>query len=171
MGATAVKMMMEWQRRRIYGLARALDMSTRSPDRDDDLHLLVDGIAGRPSLQDLTFDEANRIIAELEHRSRFGAPTTSARKEPAEKPGGVSIGQQRKIIALMCELRKLDEKPNYATIEKRVAGIIRRELKITATEQDPYAWLTYRHGLKLIEIIKGYLESARRRAQARSDTG
>jgi len=167
----AVKMMAEWQRRSIYGFARELGMSTHSPDGDDDLHLLVDGITGRTSMKELTFDEANKVISELKHRGRFGATASPSRKEPTEKPGGVSIGQQRKIIALMCELRKLDETPNYATIEKRVTGIIRRELKITATEQDPYAWLTYRHGLKLIEIIKGYLESARRKAQARSGVG
>lgn len=167
----AEKLIQAWQRKRMYGLARELGMTTHSKDKDDELHLLAARITGSGSLAALTCAAANKVIVELEHRQRFGTPSSPSRTEPVEKPGGVSIGQQRKIIALMCELRKLDEQPNYATIEKRVAGIIRRELKITATEQDPYAWLTYRHGLKLIEVIKGYLDSARRRASARGDAG
>ncbi len=166
-----VKSMQPYQRARIYGLARELGMSTRSAYGDDDLHVLVEGITGKDSLTLLDGDEAERVIAELKHRGRFGAPATPPPTAIPEKPGGVSAGQRGKILALMLELRKLDETPNRATIEKRVAGIIARELKITASEKDPYAWLTYRDGVKLIEVIKGYLNTAGRRAEARSGTG
>jgi hypothetical protein len=142
-------------------------MTTKSDDGSDDLHQLIESRTGKDSLAGLTAAEADGILGELNHRSRFGVPAAPARKDPVEKPDGVSIGQQKKIIALMCELRKLDETPNPATIEKRVAGIIRRELNITATEKDPYAWLNYHHGCKLIEVIKGYLETAKRKAEVR----
>ena len=156
--AEASKVINADQRKRMYGLARELGMSTRSLDQDDDLHLLVAGITGKQSLRSLTYTEAEQIIGELRHRQRFRTDP-----QPSEKPGGVTIGQQKKIIALMCELRKFDDPPSRATIEQRVSGVIRRELHIEATANAPYQWLNYRHGNKLIEVIKGYLDTAQRK--------
>ncbi len=165
------KIIQTWQRKRMYGLARELGMTTHSKDKDDELHLLVEGITGSGSLSALTFASANKVIGELEHRQRFGPIPPPGQEQPTEKLGGVSIGQQKKIIALMCELRKYDAIPSTATIEQRVAGIIHRELKMTAVAKDPYSWLTYKDGRKLIEIIKGYLATAARKSDVRSETG
>lgn len=168
----ATKMIQPWQRSRIFGLARELGMSTKSDDGSDDLHLLIDSRTGKGSLTRLTADEANGLLGELDHRRRFGpAPAPRARFVFTERPGGVTDGQYRKIVALMCELRKLDEKPVAATIERRVAGIIREYLHMSAAPEDPYRWLKYTHGVKLIEVIKGMLETARRKSQERSGGG
>lgn len=153
--------------RTIYGMASLLGLVDRSGSKDDNLHQLVESRTGKDSIAALTSDEADTIIGELKHMQRFGNGHPSVKKA---RPGGVSPGQQRKIIALVCELRKLDKKKNDTTVEARVAGIIRRELKITAVAADPYIWLSYQDGVKLIEVIKGYLESARRKAK-RSDAG
>ncbi|MFV0401694.1 MAG: regulatory protein GemA [Oscillospiraceae bacterium] len=159
------KIIIASQRAKIFALCRELGMSTHSQSRDDDLHIMLLGLVEKDSLKELSFDEAGKVIRELQHRQRFGSTPKP------KKPGAVSEGQKRKVIALMCELRKLDTEPVKATIERRVAGIIRRELKIDATSRDPYAWLDYQDGKKLIEVIKGYLSTAKRRAESRGDTG
>lgn len=171
------KMISDAQRSKIFALARELGMSTHSREKDDDLHLLIDGLVAKPSITLLISDEAYKVIAELEHRARFCTPNPAPAKQPTPKPkrtakpGGMSEGQQKKIIALMCELRKCDAVYNKASIEQRVSGIIRRELHIDAIASDPYAWLTYKDGVKLIEVIKKYLDNARNKAQARSGVG
>lgn len=145
----------------IYALAASMNLVHRD-NKDDPLHQLVIGLTGESSIASLTAEQALEVLLELNLRKKAAyAASSSAGKRPiTEKPGGVSAGQQKKIIALMCELRKLDVPPNRASIEKRVAGIIRKYLHISATEKEPYAWLTYRHGLKLIEVIKGQLNTA-----------
>lgn len=151
----------------IYRMGAALGMVGRH--KDDPLHDMVSGLTGKQSVSKLSGAEAAKIIGELKHRLRYTG--TDAPAPTHHLPGGVTVGQQRKILALMCELRKLDETPISATIEERVAGIIRKELQITAPAKDIYVWMSYRDGSKLIEIIKGYLASAQRKAAARSDTG
>lgn len=167
------KMIQGWQRSRIFGLARGQGMSTRSADQSDDLHQLIHSRTDKISLTDLTYDEAYCIIDQLTYRKTFDQSRTPVHKKFVfkETPGGMSEGQYKKVVALMCELRKLDATPSKATIEQRVAGIVRRELHITASEDSPYSWLTYRHGVKLIEIIKGYLDTARRKSEKGCKSG
>ena len=142
----------------IHGLARELGVSVHDPDGTDDLHTLAAGLTGKTSLRSLSHDEAEQLIGELKHRIRFGfSPLLQ------ENPGGITSGQRKKILALMCEMRKLDSTPSKATIEQRVAGIIRRELHISSVASAPYAWLTYKDGSHLIDIIKKYLEHAQAR--------
>lgn len=160
-----MEMITKEQVKSIYRMGASLGMVERG--RDDPLHQLVAGLTGKESVSRLSRDEAAKIINELRHRLRFTSGSAPAR----QLPGDVTEGQQRKILALMCELRKLDDTPNSASIEERVAGIIRKELHMTAPVSDPYVWLSYRDGGKLIEIIKGYLASAQRKATARGDTG
>ena len=159
-----------WQRKRIYGLARELDMTTHSPDKDDELHLLVSGITGINSLSSLTYSDAGKVIAELSHRLRFGG-TVSDNKHP-ETPGGVSSAQQSKIWAMMYELAGYDQVPSTASLGDRLAGIIRKELKMDATAKEPFKWLRHEHGMYLTDkVLKPYIRSAKRKAQARSETG
>lgn len=162
MAEAAIRMMSAEQRMRIYGLAKELKMSTRSAEKDDELHQLVAGITGKDSLQTLTCDEAERILGELRHRRRMRETFV-----PSAKPSGVTPGQQQKMIALICELRKCDNPPSNATVEQRVAGIIQSKLHIDAVAAKPYQWLTYQQGNQLIEITKGILATAQRRVQAK----
>lgn len=160
-----MEMITKEQVKTIYRMGASLGMVERG--RDDPLHHLVAGLTGKESVSELSGAEASKVIGELRHRLRF----SSGAAPKAHLPGGVTEGQQRKILALMCELRKLDEAPISATIEERVAGIIQKELRITAPARDIYVWMSYRDAVKLIEIIKGYLASAQRKAAARSDAG
>lgn len=150
----------------IYKLGAALGLVERN-NHDDPLHQLVQGISGKDNVTALSQEEAAKVLGELIHRMRYGN-----RKVPLESSrGGVSGGQQQKILALMLELRKYDKTPSTATVEQRVAGIIRREFQQSATPSAPYRWLTYRDGARLIEIIKGYLATAQRKMQTEGTEG
>jgi hypothetical protein len=149
-------------------------MTTKSDDKTDELHLLVSSRAGKDSLTALTSAEAAGVIAELEHNQRFGASAAQPAKKKfvfREVPGGISEGQYGKIVALMCELRKYDDKPYKASIEMRVSGIIWKYLHINAPHEDPYRWLKGHHGVKLINTLVGMLETAKRQAEQRRGTG
>lgn len=166
------KTIQPWQRSRIFGLARELGMSASSNDKSDDLHMLIASRTGKDSLKVLTAAEADSLLGELGHRRRFGGPPApDSRFVFTERPGGLSEGQYRKVIALMCELRKLDEARSPATIEQRVAGIVRQYLHLSSSEKDPYAWLSYKDGNRLIECLKGMLNSAKKKAARGSGDG
>lgn len=169
----ATKMIQSWQRSRIFGLARDLGMTTKSDDKSDDLHLLIDSRTGKDSLTKLTYDEANGVIGELDHRHRFHSePAPGKPKRRSAKAGGVSARQQKFIWALMYDLNKYD--PSPASLGDRLSGIIKEVLKIDATAKDPFRWLDARHGNPLTEAVKGCVASARKKAEmkdARSGAG
>jgi hypothetical protein len=168
------KMIQPWQRSRIYGLCRELGMSTKSDDKTDELHLLISSRTEKDSLTTLTFAEADGVIREFEHNLRFSGPAVPPAGKKfvfKEIPGGISEGQYKMIVALMCELRKYDEKPYKATIEMRVSGIIWKYLHINAPPYDPYRWLKGHHGVKLINTLNGMLETAKRQDAQRRATG
>jgi len=157
----------------IYALGASLNIVGRGTS-DDNLHQLVEGITGKDSVLGLTQAEADKVLAELRQRMRLEnqtAPLKSKKQHP-EKPGGLTSSQQKKIWAMMYELRSYDEKPNPASLGDRLAGIIRKELHIDATAQNPFAWLNHPDGTILIDQkLKNYIRSAKRKALARRDTG
>jgi len=152
---------------RIWSAARALGITS------NELHDIVERETGKHSLKDLTdkqVDYIGTLLWNMDAGREYVPKQTSSFKFE-ETPGGVSEGQYKKIIALMCELRKLDAAPIPATLEQRVAGIIKAYLRMSASSDNPYRWLKYYHGVKLIETIKGILDTAQRKAQARSGSG
>lgn len=166
-----IKMIQPWQRSRIFGLARELGLTTKSEDKSDNLHQLIDSRTGKASLTMLTFDEANGLLGELGHQQRFGNnPSGPKGKKRPEKPGGVSAKQQNMIWAMMYELRGYDLTPSTASLGDRLAGIIRKELQMDATAENPFAWLDNADGRHLIDkVLKHYVRTAKRKATARSD--
>lgn len=75
----------------------------------------------------------------------------------------MSDGQRRKVWRLMYQLEELDDKPSSAKLGDRLCGIIKKELHIDCTSKQPFRWLTYQQGSKLIEKLKKYVENAQRR--------
>lgn len=86
-----------------------------------------------------------------------------AQKREKKGIGKMSDGQIRKVWQLMYSLEKLDIKPSSARLGDRLCGIIKKELHIDAIPKDPFSWLTYQQGVKLIEILKKYIANAQRR--------
>lgn len=156
------------QTQRIYGMAAALGMVV-SGSHDDALHDLVANIAGKDSVRALDDAEYKAVVAELAQRikiNQLDEPPAKAKrtKRHEERPGGMTEGQQRKVWQQMYQLQGCDKQPNPASLGARLAGIVKKELKIDATERDPLRWVTYEQGVKLIDKLKQYTKSAEQKA-------
>lgn len=147
------------QIRKIYAIAQELHMVTR--DRDDVLHDLITQMTGKASVKELTYDEACQVIGELEAKQGTPPPRHKPRKVRLVKQGGVSDGQKRKVWALMYQLERIS--PSVTPVGKRLCAIIKKELQMDAFEKDPFAWLNYKAAAKLIECLKGYIQSAQKK--------
>ena len=130
-----------FQMKKIYAIGHALGITGNGSE--DELHILVSGVTGKDSIKELSYQEAMAVIKRLEDlQGGTAAPKPSSRKpkEHSQRPGGVTSGQQKKIWALMYELKKSDK--------------------------NPFAWLTFSQGNTLIEVLKGYLKSLERKEEA-----
>lgn len=157
----------QFQIRKIYAIGNALGI-TSSGSGEDELHTLVGGVTGKDSIKSLTYKEAGAVIARLEELQGKAAspkPRNNKPKEHKSRPGGVTSGQQKKIWALMYELKKYDAVPNEVQLGDRLCAIIKKEFHADAIAKNPFAWLTFENGNNLIEIIKGYVASARKRGE------
>lgn len=152
-----------YQMKKIYAISGALGM-TQQGNREDELHLLVTGLTGKESVKELTYREAQTVIARLSQIQGSQAPpkTKRDRKHPS-RPGGVTSGQQKKIWALMYELQKYDEAPSAVSLGDRLCAVIKKELKVDAIARVPFAWLDFEQGSQLIEALKKYIESTRKK--------
>lgn len=147
------------QTRRIYAMGARLGI-LESGNKNDMLHTLVFGLTKKESIRSLSDNEYQMVVRELSARLR----NSEIKKRRAENTKGMmSDGQQRKVWQLMYQLEKLDEKPSDAKLGDRLCGIIRKEIHIDCISKQPFRWLTYQQGVKLIEILKKYIANAQRR--------
>lgn len=149
-----------WQVKKIYAIANAVGL-VNPRDNPDELHLLVQAVTGRKSVKTLAYNEANKVITELE-RLQGGAPAKS--KTRSERPGGPTDGQQRKIWALMYQLKQLDREKVDTPLGERLCGVIRKELRVDAAPEKPFVWLTQKSANRLIEVLKAYTRNAKKKA-------
>lgn len=157
------------QRGQIFAISSALGLT--GGGRDDELHVLIYGLTGKESIKALNREDAEKVIRRLkELQGPHTAPEKSGKeyrkKEKKHVPGGVSAGQERKVWALMYALKEYDKKESPASLGKRLSAIIKKELKIDATEKAPLQWLDFRKGNTLIEILKKYIEREEKKARA-----
>lgn len=148
----------------IYALGAGLHIVGRG--HDDELHALVDGLTGKESVASLDRDEAQRVIAELMRRMRGTPPVPPVRKKPRryeEAPGGITTDQQRKVWALMYELKKFDRSPVDVSLGDRLCGIIRRQFGMDCSPKKPMQFLDQAAGGELIEFLKNYCYNAEKR--------
>lgn len=152
---------------KIYGMASVLGM-VEQDSKEDALHQLVYGITGKASVRELTQKEQNTVIAELRKRLRTERPNNQ--KEPERnRPNKMTPNQKKKAWALLHELAELT--PSDAEIEKRMAGIVRKELHITSSAADPLRWASFSDGSKLIEQLKRYVRHAKEKAAIQDESG
>lgn len=157
----------QFQIKKIYAIGSALGI--KGSGSGDELHALVGGVTGKDSIKSLTYQEAGAVIARLEELQGKAASPRSRSRKPQEhqsRPGGVTSGQQKKIWALMYELKKYDEVPNDVQLGDRLCAVIKKEFGEDAIAKNPFAWITFEQGNNLIEILKGYVASARKRGEA-----
>jgi len=149
------------QIRKIYAIGQALGIVR--PDHNDDLHTLIDAMTGKGSVRELTYMEASAVIRELELlQGTRSSRSTGQPKRHQAVAGGMTEGMQRKAWALMYDLQKYS--PSSAALVNRLCGIIKNDLKIDSTPKKPFAWLDYKTGNKLVEILKRYVNNARKKA-------
>lgn len=154
----------QFQIRKIYAIGNALGI--KASGSGDELHALVGGVTGKDSIKSLTYREACAVIERLEElqgKTASPKPGSGRPKEHKSRPGGVTSGQQKKIWALMYELKKYDEVPNDVQLGDRLCAVIRKELGADAIAGNPFVWVTFEQGNNLIEILKGYVASAKRK--------
>lgn len=166
-----MKTIRQFQIKKIYAIGHALGI-IGSGSGEDELHVLVDGMTGKDSVKALTYAEAGDVISRLEELQGKAASPTPSRKrqvEHKENPGGVTSGQQKKIWALMYDLKKYDAVPSGAALGDRLCGIIKKELGMDAAAKDPFVWMSFQQGNKLIEILKNYVASAGKKGKGVQD--
>lgn len=84
----------------------------------------------------------------------------------SEQTGRSRIRSTEKIWYLMYELKKYDEVPNDVQLGDRLCAVIKKEFGADAIAKNPFAWITFEQGNNLIEILKRYVASARKRGEA-----
>ena len=138
---------------RIYAMGNAAGIVERG-SKEDDLHALVHQMTGKTSIRSLTAAEGRAVEAEL--RSRTGALSGSV-------PGMMTAAQKRLAWAIVYHLIQLDGKPDSAPAAERMSGAVKKVLGIDAPTRDPLRWVDFAGGEKLIEQLKRYERSAKRR--------
>lgn len=160
-----MRMIEQFQIKKIYAIGHALGI-TSSSGKEDELHILVSGVTEKTSIKTLTYKEAQDVIIRLEELQRKAAsPPVKIPTEYKVKPGGVTSGQQKKIWALMYELKKYDTVQNNVQLGDRLCKIIKKELRIDAIAKDPFVWLNFRQGNNLVEILKKYVASTMQKSE------
>lgn len=158
-----MKTIEQFQIRKIYAIGHALGIVSSGAE-EDELHMVVTGVTGKNSIKSLTYKDACAVIDRLEQLQ--GKAASPKPKKYESRPGGITSGQQKKIWALMYELKKYDKVPNDVQLGDRLCAVIKKEIGIDAAAKDPFVWLTFTQGNNLIEILKRYVASARKRGEA-----
>ena len=68
------------------------------------------------------------------------------------------------IDKITYRLAELDPNENV-TVSERLVGAIKKVLGITPSRRDPFRWVNFSDGSKLIEYLKRYVRSAENKAK------
>lgn len=137
----------------IYATAGRLGLCDKLDPKSDNLHALIYTVSGKDSVKKLTYHEARQVLKEL---------------EKSKAPGKMSEKQIAKAWAVFYKLKELS--PSKVSDGERMAGIIKKVTGISCTKYKPFAWLSKEDGEKVIEMIKRYVETEKRK-KAGSDAG
>lgn len=143
-------------------MAAALGLLERG-SKEDAFHQLVYGLTGKEHVSELSAAEANAVHRELQRRLRSAAPNvTKKRSRKKDVPGMMTSAQQKKAWSLIYRLDDIE--PKEVPEVERLLGAIEKVLGITASKSDPFRWINFDDGTKLIEQLKRYVRSAERKA-------
>lgn len=123
---------------------------TEQGNKEDDLHAIVFKLTGKASIRQLSDAEAVTVLKEL------------AKLEPAGK-GKMTAAQIKKAWAVYYELKELT--PGTASDGERMCGIIKKVTNVSASAKNPFVWINFDDGEKVIEYLKRYLKSAKKRTK------
>ena len=128
-------------------------------NKEDPFHQIVYSVTGKISVKDLSEREMKQVESEI--KIRIGEKVSGKKVKNQEKIAGMmSPAQQSLAWRLMYQIQRYDVKMSDKTVGARLAGIVRKTLKISASDTDPLKWVTAENGNKLIETLKRYVKSA-----------
>ena len=150
--------------KRLYTLANSLGL-VENGSKEDPFHQIVYGLTGKEHVSELNLSEAGKVQAELQERMRLKNHNKPLKKKKAVRedvPGMMTAAQQGLAWRLVYRLDELE--PTAVSVPERLIGAIEKILGITAARTDPFRWVNFEDGTKLIENLKRYVRSAERRA-------
>ena len=131
---------------------------TVGKEHDGTLYDLLFSETAKSSLHELTVSEFRAFRTTLINRLRGNFKYT-----PRERSvSGMMTGKQiKKAWALMYRIKELD--PSPAAVGDRMRGAIKSALGLDCSAKEPFRWISFDQGEKLIETLKGYARSAERK--------
>ena len=131
-------------------------------NKDDPFHQIVYSVTGKTSVKELTNCEMKRVENEI--RNRIGENVSGDKIKNQEAVAGMmSPAQQSLAWRLMYRIQRYDVKVSDKSVGARLAGVVRKSLKISASDTDPLKWVNAENGNKLIETLKRYVKSAEKK--------
>ena len=138
--------------KKLYAMAARLGLLERDSE-EDAFHQLVYGLTKKEHVSELNAKECKKVSDELEKRL-----------ELHESSGEMAtVKQKRYIEILMKKLVLID--PSETDWNERLAGVVRKELKISSSPSEPLRWVKKSQASKLIEQLKRYVKSAEKKAE------
>lgn len=130
-------------------------------NKEDPFHQIVYSITNKTSVKDLSSREMKQVENEIRNRCKNVSGDKIKNQEAVS--GMMSPAQQSLAWRLMYQIQRYDVKVSDKLIGARLAGVVRKTLKITASDTDPLRWVNTENGNKLIETLKRYEKSAEKK--------
>ena len=147
--------------RNLYAIASNAGLVEHG-NKEDPFHLIIYGVTGKTSVKDLTKREMKIVESEIFRRTNNDISGDKVKNQEAVS-GMMSPAQQSLAWRLMYQIRQYDVKVSDKTIGERLAGVVRKTLKITASDIEPLKWVNAENGNILIETLKRYVKSAEKK--------
>lgn len=144
--------------RRLYAIATKNGLVERG-NRDDLFHLIIYSVTGKTSVKELGNKEIRLVEAEILKRAGDNISGSKIINKEAV-PDMMTPAQQSLAWRLMYQIQSYDLELFDKTVGERLAGVVWKELGITASDTEPLKWVNKKNGNMLIEILKRYVTSA-----------
>ncbi|MDE5619472.1 MAG: regulatory protein GemA [Ruminococcus sp.] len=131
-------------------------------NKEDPFHQIVYSVTRKTSVKDLTEREMKMVESEIRNRISENVSGEKIKSQEAV-PDIMSPAQQALAWRLMYQIRLYDLKVSNKSIGARLAGVVRKTLKISASDTEPLKWVSAENGNKLIETLKRYVKSAEKK--------
>lgn len=147
--------------RNLYAIAANAGLVEHG-SKEDPFHQIVYSVTGKTSVKELTSREMKQVENEI--RSRISENVSGDKVKSQEAVSGMmSPAQQSLAWRLMYQIQRYDVKVSDKSVGARLAGAVRKTLKISASDTDPLKWVNAENGNKLIETLKRYVKSAEKK--------
>ena len=140
--------------KQLYTLASELRLVDKFQE-EDAFHILVYAITKKRHINELTEKESDEVLKNLLKRKKNDKKSVA---------GMMTVSQQKLAWRLVYRLAELDPNEN-AAVSERLVGAIKKVLGITPSRRDPFRWVNFNDGARLIEYLKRYVKSAENKAE------